>query len=243
MSEELLFLEPDEHWETVVCRICGIPSKVGISDHALPAHVAKLVGLYACKQCNRDHARGAVEMERPGRDENRSKVWEGLCPIEFRKPVDFNHKHADRELFSRIMNWEPGQRGIICYGPTGHCKTRFIWKLLKRLFDDGQSIAAFTHPEFRMTASRRAKDVDELASWVKWQACRDLWFLDDLGKGNITPASEEALEETVDARTRMNKPMFITTNSGQDDLLARFSPDRGGPIVRRILDHCEPIQF
>lgn len=236
---------------TVACRICGGPLTLDapIADETtdsgkmLAAIVSRCSKIACHDACMEDANLRKLNDELMQQVEERNKRWLTICPPEFRQQIDF--KRANRALHDKIVGWQFGARGILAHGATGRCKTRFMFKLCEREFAEGRSITVVTHIEFRQMATRAAQN-DPLLNVRRLMdmmtKCAIL-FIDDLGKGNNTPAAEETLFAVVDYRTRFNKPMLFTTNERLETLGARLSDDRSAPILRRIVDSVETIAF
>jgi DNA replication protein DnaC len=180
--------------------------------------------------------------------QQREARWAKLCPLEFRLPTesggntDLARMDAVQPRWRKLLEWRYCQRGLILRGSTGTCKTRAVWRLLRRLWEEGKSIQALTAAQF----DRQCRDAGgkfTLSEWFDRLARMDALFIDDLGKAQWTPATEAQFFDLVDQRTREGKPMLVTTNDDKDSLTARLSDDRAEPLVRRLCDYCEGILF
>jgi DNA replication protein DnaC len=68
-------------------------------------------------------------------------------------------------------------------------------------------------------------------------------FLDDLGKGRSTPASEEAFFELLNVRLVKCLPTLFTTDLAVERIEAGFSDEYSRGILRRILERVDLIEF
>ena len=201
----------------------------------------KMAAHPACIDMRRD---GHLQIDPIDAQKNAAKRWNGLCPPEFQKDIDWTYRRAKQHNLDEIMAWRYGSKGLLIHGTTGLCKTRFLYQLLRREFDIGRSMFVMSHSTWRMKCAAIAQDSQaKLIKWVHWQSTVDIWALDDLGKGQITPSSEEALEEIVNQRTMHGRPIIATTMHDMASLEAKMSPDRGVAMIRRLLDYCDPIEF
>lgn len=225
------------------CAKCGASIMVEVPiDPDARKLVSGLLARVACEGCTEIAGARKIEQTRTASQMERLSQWRQLCPDEFKKPIDF--KLCSKKLHAAIMAWEFGTRGLIATGRTGRCKTRFMFKLCEREFYAGRSLAYVRHSDFREKVSRFAyEDAGKLYRYLRPLREVDIVFFDDLGKGRFTDATEEAFESLLDFRTRGGKPILFTTNDGSESLQARLSADRGEPIIRRIFDFCEPIDF
>ena len=180
--------------------------------------------------------------------ESRLGEWVRLCPLEFRLPCEAGGKtklsrmDSDVPGWRRVLDWNFGNRGLLVRGETGRCKTRAMWRLLRKLFEERKKIVVLTAAQF----DRQCRDAGgnfTLSEWFNELATVDVLFLDDLGKANWTQGTEAQIFDLVDTRTRNGRPILATTNDTGASLTARLSADRGGPLIRRLRDYCDSLVF
>jgi len=170
--------------------------------------------------------------------------WKTLCPPEFQKPLRWKDTTANRTNLNKVLNWTYGERGLLVLGDNGLCKTRFMWRLLEREWNAGRTIAAHLHGQWRQTISTlAASDQGRALTFISDLAKVEILFIDDLGKGRATPASEEGFFTLIDARMRFCRPTLFTSNLTIESLDQHFSEEFAGSIQRRILDRCEVVTF
>ena len=222
-------LETDLPITTVTCIECKRPF------NAKPMRLFdRLILPSACEAC-------------ADRRDSRVFDWMNLCPYEFRLckaegggNTSLERMDTERPQWRKILDWKFGHHGLLVRGETGHCKTRAMWRLLRRLFDERRKIVALTSAGF----DRECRDAGgnfTLSEWFKRLAEVDLLFLDDVGKGKWTEATEAQIFDLIDERTRNGRPILATTNDTGETLAARLSDDRGAPLVRRLRDYCETL--
>jgi DNA replication protein DnaC len=186
--------------------------------------------------------------ERNATTKARREHWKELCPVEFRTPdedgghTDVNRLRLEQAKFAEAMSWTYGKRGLLLVGPSGTCKTRVMWRIVRREFDAGRKVIAMKAHRFGIEAVERQM-TKGFAQWFNELARAPLLFIDDLGKGKFTDAVESHFFGLIDERTEHNRPIVITTNSTGTALAARMSEDRGEPIVRRLKDYCDSVVF
>lgn len=229
---------------TYICEDCHVPFEgEGFFTDGVPRFVSQ-----ACEPCigirlqkQRD---AAMEAHRKARELR----WAELCPLEYRLPsecgghTDLARLDVAQPGWQKLLDYKLGPRGLLIRGPTGRGKTRVTWRLLRMLWDQGQRISALTAGEL----DRQCRDAAgnfTLNSWFKRLATADVFFLDDLGKGHWTQATEAHFFDLVDERTRKGKPILVTTNDSGETLAARLSDDRAEPLIRRLRDYCECVNF
>jgi DNA replication protein DnaC len=128
-------------------------------------------------------------------------------------------------------------------GSTGTGKTRAMWRLLRRLFDEGRSIEALTAGEFGRSYADAAGQY-RASAWFERLAAVDVLFVDDLGKGCWSEAVRAVFFDLIDKRTRFGRPVLITTNDTGPELSERMRDvNLGDPLVRRLREFCEVLKF
>ena len=89
---------------------------------------------------------------------------------------------------------------------------------------------------------------DDARGWVDAVARRPVVYIDDLGQEAIqTARSEWAMSwfmRFLDIRVSERLPLYVTTNLDAQGIAERgASSVRGDPMVRRLIEICEPIKF
>jgi hypothetical protein len=170
--------------------------------------------------------------------------WQTLCPPEYQKDIEWSRKWAKRENLAKLTDWKFGERGLLVSGDNGHCKTRFMWKLMQREWNLGRTMNGLTHIGFRQRVTAlAASDQAQMLAYVAALAKTQVLFLDDLGKGRATPASEEAFFELLNVRLVKRLPTLFTTDMTVERIEAGFSDDYNRGIMRRILERTDQITF
>jgi DNA replication protein DnaC len=252
MSTEL-FTPPGTEAVDTLCAICGQPMRLfapvageGENAELCTEIVKRLMKTAAHAECA-DQRRASQYREERAEKEATARAsleagWLKICPEEFRQDLDFSK--CSRINLQRVLQWQFGKKGLLIHGLSGLCKTRFTFQLLNREYFGGRTVKAISHTTFRQHATALAsEDAGKLCRFMAALCGADILFLDDLGKGTFTNASEEALCEVIDVRTSKNRPIFYTCNSSLESLALRLSPERGAPMMRRITEHVEPIKF
>jgi DNA replication protein DnaC len=241
-------LTPPENFESK-CRVCSQPF-VATRFEVYGATLTTTI----CNSCSIKLERKEaerIENERKqramGATRIRDEQWEKMCPKEFRLVSESggNTQLAKLELAQpkskELLAWT-GPRGIIIRGDTGKCKTRAMWRLLRRLFIDRKSLVVLTAAQFDRQC-RDAGGTFTLTSWFERLASCDVFAIDDLGKHPWTPATEATWFDLVDQRGREEKPIIITTNDTGETLASRMAPERADALVRRLREYCDVLIF
>lgn len=235
---------PNEALVTVPCKMCQRPVNICIPDGGgeFKAEIEKLLPMAVHDSCYDDHRRRQRAAARVADEAARAEDWKKICPLEYRKPLDWSKRNCKRPIYQAVMNWPFGAKGLLILGRTGLCKTRFAYKLLEREFLVGRKIMAYHHSDLRLKSSMLAKeDMKQLERFMDLLIKAEILLVDDLGKGNLTPASEEAFAYMIDGRYRANRPCVFTTNDVMDQLAQRFSDEYRDAVMRRIVESVSVV--
>lgn len=236
------------------CRDCGQTFQSEVLVIGTKERIAPTV-CDACCRALEAIGRGIREKmgarERAEKQEAANRLWERLCPWEFRTVeeggnTDIAKMDRRQPEWREVLAWSSGRRGLILRSKvSGSCKTRAMWRLLRRLFDIRVQFIAVTAAEFDR-GCRDAGGNFTLSQWFSRLADTDVLFIDDLGKGAWTPHTEGTFFDLVDERTKHGRPILVTTNEDGESLShmkTKDSIDRAGPMVRRLRDYCDVIVF
>lgn len=189
-----------------------------------------------CEQRDRE----AREREEQAVITRNRERWESLCPPLYR---DTDPARLPQDVLNMAMAWEYGARGLILGGATGAGKTRIMFQLLRRLFDDGCTIRVYTASTFR-AAVTNAQMENSFEEWLDRASKTDVFYFDDLGQMKLTESSEEALLAVIEGRAAQQKPIFATMQYTGEEFVAQFIREhRGRAILRRLKDFCEMISL
>lgn len=244
-----LFIPPGCHAETFPCAACGHGVVVAVADDCPPSMLAIIGRMAAHDDCAKKARDAANNKQAAERLHARSERWETMCPPEFRKPIEFGRPGNNLALHTQLMTWTfeqglKGKRGVLAHGGTARCKTRYMFALCEREFKAFRQVVCLTHTAFRRELSYLSREEPKQAKrYLEMLLNCDVLFIDDLGKGELTPSSEEAFEHVVSTRASYEKPMLFTSNDSMATLEKRLSPDRGLPIIRRLLECCDSLNF
>ncbi len=166
--------------------------------------------------------------------------WESLCPDEYRGTdiarLPKHYQHA-------IHAWRFGPKGVAFVGSPGIGKTRAAFCILSHAHFIGRRCHVIRAT--RLSAASLEKfDTDYRTKWrarddIHQCHVADVLLIDDLGKGKFTDRAEEDLYDILETRTSKRRPTLWTANSKGDELLSKFSDDRGTAIIRRLVDFSD----
>ena len=175
-----------------------------------------------------------------------TELWAAICPALYRDTVP--SRIPDQAQLERVLGWEYNAKGLLLTGPTGAGKTRSAWLLLASLFfDQGRRIKAFDGIGWGIAVSAAYGEPSFTEEWLD-QICKsDILFLDDLFKAKMTEAQEQALYGVFERRSAWMRPTIVTMNSTGRMILERMTEqgraDRGEPLLRRMAEFCDVIEF
>ena len=157
---------------------------------------------------------------------------------------------ANAEAIGRVLAHQVTAKGLLLTGYTGRGKTRAMWALMRRLACEEARDVRYFHAQdwFSTLQGFLQYGRDEARGWVEAVARRPIVFVDDLGQEAIqTARSEWAMSwflRFLDIRVSERLPLYVTTNLDAKGIAERgASSVRGDPMVRRLVEICEPIKF
>jgi len=157
---------------------------------------------------------------------------------------------ANRAQIERVLAHQVGAKGLLLSGRTGRGKTRSMWSLMRRLaYEEARDIRYFHAGDwFAQLQACLTYGRDDARGWVDAVARRPIVFVDDLGQEAIqTARSDWAMSwfmRFLDIRVSERLPLYVTTNLDAQGIAERgASSVRGDPMVRRLIEICEPIKF
>lgn len=236
--------------EMAICQICKDPTNlvrcvVPTEEKFGSEEIRKLTKIAVHNECL-DKLRAAKAAAHVlAMHKARIESWPAMCPAEFQKQIEFGGKSKAKEAnLTGTLRWYYRPEGLRITGKTGLCKTRFMWKLLAREWNNGRKVIGFTHADFRSRITALASgDMTACNSYILDLTRSDILFIDDLGKGRRTPAAEEALFMVIDKRVRDNKPTMYTANMNIETFGEQCSEEFREPLVRRIEDNTIHLEF
>lgn len=147
---------------------------------------------------------------------------------------------------TRVLTWQRSPQGVYAVGRSGRGKSRSIYALARRLAVD--ELVAVRY--LLQTQITRDVNRDGLNQFLeKMDAIRRapviVW--DDFGKFAAIGSRQDVLlseiEALCDFRHSHQLPFLISSNATNDDLFEIFGEMRGNPIVRRLSECCQVVNF
>jgi len=238
--------------ETATCRTCQTQFEAAILRS--PFDRSKIMARQRhCDPCvaaeNLRMAQGREETRLLASQARFEAQWAEICPEAFRTlseggRTDPIRLDAEQPALREVSNHPFGPHGLILRGDTGGGKTRCMFRLLRRYYEQtpAPTIMAMSAGQFDREA-RDAAGTFTLSAWFDRLAGCDALFIDDLGKGRWTPATAGQFWEVVDDRTKHGRPLYLTTNASGETLVKAWGLDRdiAEPLIRRLRENCKGI--
>jgi DNA replication protein DnaC len=238
-------------YKPATCNYCREPFTAAWCPH--PFRPGELwIGQKACPRCLAEYQdsqrRGTAAAEEKIAKARHEARWAELCPVEFKTveeggETDPNRLRLEQPRFADALSWRFGKTGLLLIGPSGSCKTRVAWRIVRREFEAGRRVMAMKAHGFGIECVDRRTSRGGFTDWYRQLVRVPLLFIDDLGKGRFTDDVESHFFGLIDERTENGRPLIITSNSTGNALKERMSADRGEPIIRRLRDYCQTIVF
>lgn len=207
-----------------------------------------------CPACRAKFERERIAQEAREKENARAKElgrrerwWHVNVPPLYR---DFNEMRFRKDLphqwenCQKVFAWQMNEKGLLLAGHTGQGKTFSFYRLLRRLLNEGRSIYVFDCISFRTQCGTIAMDgAESLDRWINKLGSADIVAFDDFEKAKFTETVEECFFAVIERRIAHYKPIIATTNAGPERLRTMLSDDRGTPLVRRLEEYCDIIEF
>lgn len=225
--------------ETKACADCFTPVECQVLEIDGRRYNFEVV----CAECQ---SKRDVICEQECRDAAARKAEEAfnnLCPPLYRES---DAKRIPVAFLRECEAWEVSEQGIGLIGPAGTCKTRAAWMLLKRLHFAGVGVFGITATHFAKACANQFADDYKTKSKAEetLDRCRKVkvLLLDDMGKQKFTERAETELFDLLEHRTSHLLPTIWTANAERGALKQMLSPDRGEPIVRRLVEFSKVVR-
>lgn len=175
------------------------------------------------------------------REENQRAQWEAFCPPTY-KLTKFDML-PNQTSAKRVLEWSFQSKGLLLHGATRSGKSRSAWLLLKKQSAEGKSVDCLNSSAGLHYAALFSQSTEVVEKWFNRLATVDVLLLDDIFKIKLTDSFESIMFSLLDRRSENLKPSIVTGNDTGETLQARLSADRGEPLIARLREFCEPIQF
>lgn len=218
---------PDGFFPLGICRHCGASLGSAPEDKVIPIGCFGYLPNVCCQPCS-DKGRARLALEDA---QARAAMYSSKVPAEF---VFWDDEKGNKRALAAVLGKFSfsSRRGLILFGPSGTCKTRLLWEIVKRVVDQPDNFTWL----FMDSYDAAVKGVPEEAAFVQFL------FLDDLGNEPTSTKFETALLRLIKRRNDWHKPTFITTQLTGAQFKGRFFQ---GPaavaIMRRLRERSDQI--
>jgi len=192
----------------------------------------------------------ALEMLRESRRQDGIRRWQEFFPPAI-QATDWAHPSLVPYAgpIAAVLGYQLGAKGILASGPSGRGKTRSMAALMRRLGpEEGNDVRCWSASNwFATLQSFLDYGRDSAQRWVETVASRHVVLIDDYGQEALSTSRRDWAQawffHFLDFRVAHQLPLFVTTNLSAREIMSHSGSARGDPLVRRLLDVCEPIQF
>lgn len=165
------------------------------------------------------------------REEKAKARWKACVPKQYRD-TDVHHPsyqammltHKAAMMWLRGSDLEQGERRLFLglVGESGHCKTRIISQLVKRMIWEGDNILWMNSSNFQWACQNQFNDLNarEASAWLHRYQIAPVLVFDDIGNLRSTEVVSDALYRLLEHRTSNCLPMLWTSNETISEMLA-----------------------
>jgi len=196
--------------------------------------------------CDECHARYSERMALETASAKRRRAreaFDAMCAPLYR---DSDPSRIPVAFVREIEAWEVGPEGVGFVGRAGCGKTRAAWMLLKRLHFAGHGVFGLTATQFSKACAEQWNDDNAVRARAAELLARcvdaEILLLDDMGKQKFTERAETELFALLEHRTSHLVPTIWTANAERGTLKEMLSPDRGEPILRRLVEFSKVVR-
>jgi DNA replication protein DnaC len=160
------------------------------------------------------------------------------------KDTDITKLH---KRIQETLDWKPDgdKTGLLFHGITGIGKTRGVWEIVRRLWEE--KALKDRQLNYRFLTMRKLEGLIEKsfddrqhAGMIDSLIETDLLVLDDFGKERLTQRMASDLFSIIDERSTNRRTTIISTNFNGTSLLERFDnrdKETGVAMIRRFKDY------
>ena len=141
----------------------------------------------------------------------------------------------------------PGMNGLLISGSIGSGKTHIAAAIANHLLRQGVAVICMSEKKlYGRIKETFSGDGHHESSVLRLYEQAPLLIIDDIGKVQMTEWTISTLYAIIDSRYEAMKPLIVTTNYGNADLVRRLTPPGGDgvaaeAIIDRLVQMCEGI--
>ena len=164
------------------------------------------------------------------------------------RDTDISRLHPS---IQKALDWKPqgDMSGLLLHGTTGIGKTRGIWTIISRLWEEEAlkdkqlNFQFLTMRKLETTIEAGFKD-QKHGTALDQLIVVPLLILDDFGKERLTQRMASDLFSIIDERSTARRGTIISTNFNGATLLERFDSrdkETGVALIRRLKDYYRMV--
>jgi DNA replication protein DnaC len=170
----------------------------------------------------------------------RKSKWERLCPPLYQRDLPLELER--QRWVSDVLSWQYGPQGLLVVGKTGTGKTWVMWRLLRRLLEQGRSVVVLDAVTYRSGLANAARE-GETELYVRRLSSAEVLYWDDFGQTHLSEAASEMLLHLVEQRASHERPLLLTSQYSGGALESQFQrPEMAAAVRRRFNEFCRVIE-
>ena len=234
----------------LVCGICGETKQTYLTlPNPTEDNMGRILTTKACG-CDRKAEQEEAERKRKQEDSDKISKFRSLSMIDKKlegvrfdqlKRTKFNEKNLRKceRYVERFPEMLEHNQGLLLWGDVGAGKTFAAAAIANALLDQVVPVVVVSFVEILNKIESKEMTLGEIISVIN---SAKLVVFDDLGAERGSDYALEKVYGVVDARSRTELPMIVTTNLTME-MMKGEEDTRYKRIYDRIFETCHPMQF
>jgi DNA replication protein DnaC len=227
-QRELRIGAPDAYYELGVCRHCGASLGETDDDKVIPIGSFGFLPNVCCPSCSQA---GKDRLDEEYRKASQTRYFSGNVPDEF---IHWDESKGNVQALSRVLGKFSftARRNLVLQGPSGTCKTRIMWELVKRVLEQVEGYS-FLWLDSYDAATKGIPEEAHKAAFL---------FIDDLGNEPTSNKFETAMLRLIRNRCDWHRPFVLSTQLDAPLFAKRFfSGAAAAAIMRRMKERTDSV--
>ena len=234
----------------LVCGICGETKQTYLTlPNPTEDNMGKLLTTKAC-ECDRKAEQEAADLKREKEDQDKISKFRSLSMIDKKikgvkfdqlKRTVFNEKNLRlcERYVAKFPEMLEKNQGLLLWGDVGTGKTFAAAAVANALLDQVVPVVVVSFVDLLNRIESKEMTLAQIISSIN---SAKLVVFDDLGAERGSDYALEKVYGIVDARSRAELPMIVTTNLTME-MMKGEEDTRYKRIYDRIFETCHPMQF